>query len=161
MNEEHLKLQAYFDGELGAAEQREIANLLARDPDAVAQLHSLKATRQALTDFEAGVKLPESRDFYWSKIRRDIERAEQPRTEAPAPSLFARLRRMLMPAAGLALLMTAGLLTIKSGWHGGSDLETALMDTKAFTYRDYSEGTTLVWLSYPAEEDRAAARSRE
>ena len=33
--------------------------------------------------------------------------------------------------------------------------ETALADPGAFTYRDYASGTTLVWLSYPAENELA------
>ena len=34
-------------------------------------------------------------------------------------------------------------------------METALADAGAFTYRDYAAGTTLVWLSYPAENELA------
>jgi hypothetical protein len=46
----------------------------------------------------------------------------------------------------------------RDGWPGvagGPERETALADTGAFTYRDYVAGTTLVWLSYPAEGDSA------
>jgi hypothetical protein len=31
-------------------------------------------------------------------------------------------------------------------------VEFALADAGAFTYRDYSAGTTLVWFSYPADK---------
>ena len=31
-----------------------------------------------------------------------------------------------------------------------------LADPAAFTYRDYASGTTLVWLSYPADNEMAA-----
>ena len=37
----------------------------------------------------------------------------------------------------------------------GLEIETALADSGAFTYRDYSAGTTLVWLSYPADNEVA------
>jgi len=36
-----------------------------------------------------------------------------------------------------------------------AEIETALADAGAFTYRDYSAGTTLVWLSYPADTEVA------
>ena len=37
-------------------------------------------------------------------------------------------------------------------------METALADSGAFTYHDYSAGATLVWLSYPAEDEVADRR---
>jgi len=33
------------------------------------------------------------------------------------------------------------------------ETETTFADAGAFTYRDYASGTTLVWVSYPAEND--------
>src|SRR6267378_6728212 len=71
-----LKLQAYLDGELPEAEAREVANWLARDREAAALHTELRNTRQALVGFEVGVELPESREFFWSKIRREIHRLE-------------------------------------------------------------------------------------
>jgi len=70
--EVQLKIQAYLDGELPETEAREIANLLAKDKEAVALHSELRNTRQSLSGFEVGVELPESRDFFWSKIKRDI-----------------------------------------------------------------------------------------
>lgn len=152
MNEQELKLQAYFDGELPPAEAREIANLLARDAEAVALIKSLKATRQALSSFETGIKVPETREFYWSKIRREIERAETPRPQPAKTGVFSLLRRMLVPAAGVAMLAIAAMFVTRGGSRP-MEFETASADSKAFTYRDYSAGTTLVWLSYPAERE--------
>ena len=68
-----LKLQAYLDGELPENEAREVAGWVAKDREAVALLSELKATRQAMADFEIGIKLPESREFYLSKIARQIQ----------------------------------------------------------------------------------------
>jgi hypothetical protein len=155
-NEQQLKLQAFFDDELPPAEAREIASLIARDRGAADMLRALKAARQALSGFEAGVRLPESREFYWSKIRREIERVEPSPASAPVvrDSIFARLRRLLVPATGLALIFIAGLVALRDGDAGAiSEVETAVADNNAFTYRDYSSGTTLVWLSYPAEQE--------
>src|ERR1700716_3675106 len=92
-----LKLQAYLDGELPEAEAREAANWLARDREAVALHAELRNTRQALVGFEIGITLPESREFYWSKIQREIERQDQPQTRPQSGPFYARLQRFLMP----------------------------------------------------------------
>jgi anti-sigma factor RsiW len=154
MSERELKLQAYLDNELGPEEAREVANWLAQDQDAVALLHTLRATRQALSTFEIGVRVPESREFYWSRIRRQIEQAEAAQPVAARPSWIAQLRRFLAPATAVALLVIAGVVVTRDvSWTPATAAETALTDAKAFTYRDYNAGTTLVWLSYPADQE--------
>jgi hypothetical protein len=60
-----------------------------------------------------------------------------------------------MPAGAFAALAIAAWLTgTQTGFFGSnrSPGESSLADTGAFTYRDFSTGTTLVWLSYPAEK---------
>jgi anti-sigma factor RsiW len=148
-----LKLQAYLDGELPEVEAREVANWLARDPDAVALHTELRNTRSALVGFETGVQLPESREFFWSKIEREIQRLEPPETALRPVPWLARLRRLLVPVSGLALLLVAGLLTLNPATRPTAEMETA--DSGAFTYHDDAAGATLVWLSYPAESEVA------
>jgi anti-sigma factor RsiW len=155
-----LKLQAWLDGELPEAEAREVAAQVARDREGAALADELRNTRQAFTSFEAGLRLPESREFYWSKIAREIQRLEAaPPKPASQDSPFALFRRWLMPASALALVVLAGLLLTRppapSGPAAGVESETALADAGAFTYRDDSAGTTLVWLSYPADNEVA------
>ena len=79
MNEEQqLKLQAFLDGELPEREAREILAWTQRDGAAAALLAELKNTRQALVKSEPHLSVPESRDFFWSKIEREIQRAARP-----------------------------------------------------------------------------------
>ena len=158
--EAQLKLQAYLDGELPEAEAREVAKWLAEDQDAVGLLAELRNTRQALAAFERVTPLPESREFFWSKIEREIARQEgRERAERPVAPRFAGWRRLFAPAFALALLVLGGVgLNQHFGWIGkanAAELETASTDPGAFTYRDYTEGATLVWLSYPAENEFA------
>jgi anti-sigma factor RsiW len=151
--QDQLKLQAYFDGELPEGESREMADRLARDPGAAALLTELRQTREAMAGFEDGIQLPEARDFYWSKIRREIERQDAPAAQLPSSvPLIARLRRFLVPAAGLALLVIAGIVSIQ-GPEEPASIETALADPGAMIYHDYSAGATFVWLSYPADKE--------
>jgi anti-sigma factor RsiW len=157
--EAQLKVQAFLDGELPEAEAGEVAEWVARDREAAALVEELRNTGKAVKDFEAALRLPESREFFWSKVQREIQRLESsdPR---PAPRLgFAWLRRFLVPATAVALVVGAGMLLFTPaspfGRAATPGIETALADAGAFTYRDYSAGTTLVWVTYPADNEVA------
>ena len=162
MNEElQIKVQALLDGELPEAEAREVLSLIARDAE-VAALHAeLKNTRQALAKFDRHIQVPELRDFYWSKIQREIERLE-PAQPVKRPSLlWIWLRRSLIPATGLCAAVLAFLilspapapapLPVASGQEPEQTADAA--DSGAMTYHDYSAKATLVWLSFPADKE--------
>ena len=152
-----LKLQAYLDGELPPGEAREVADWLARDADARALLGELQNTVGAVAGYETEIILPEAREFYWSKIQREIRRLESSPTVPTSTSWFAAWRRVLVPVASLAVLVLAAVvLAPQLGLRlGSSETEFALTDANAFTYRDYNSGTTLVWLPYEAENEFA------
>ena len=154
-----LKLQAYLDGELPAEEAKAVVDLLAGDANARELLAELTNTRNAITAHEAENTVPATREFYWSGIRREIERQEKsaPAT-AQSASVFAVLRRMLVPASGVAAVLLAVMLAGHQFSSDGAfreEVETTFEDSGAFTYRDYSSGTTLVWMDYPAENEFA------
>jgi anti-sigma factor RsiW len=167
--EQQLKVQAFLDGELPESDSREVAAWLARDADASALLGELKNTRNALKEFESpgtagvplalGEKLPESREFYWSKIKREIERAAPEAAPAPRVSLFTWFRRALMPLGTVAALGVVALVAIHSffGSQHSIPMTASVMvgDPGAFTYRDDAQDITVVWLSYPAENKLA------
>jgi anti-sigma factor RsiW len=155
--EAQLKLQAILDGELPEGEASTVANWVARDREAAGLLEELRNTRKAMSDFEAATPLPESREFFWSKVQREIQRLETPAAKPASAPLFALLRRFLVPASAIALLVIASVVLTRPGPGPAlvTEIETALADSGAFTYRDYSAGTTLVWLSYPADTEAA------
>ena len=157
-----LKLQALLDGELPEREAREVLAWTQRDAGAAALLSELKNTRQTLTQAGPHRLLPESREFYWSKIQREIERLEPRNASAPANPLFGLLRRLLRPAGALAALAIALIVAYphfrpaaQTTVAEASEVETSLADADAVTYRDEQENTTLVWLSYPADANSA------
>ena len=153
-----LKLQAYLDGELPSGETQSVTEWLSQDAAARDLLAELTNTRTALLAHESDIKVPDSREFYWSKIRRQIEREEQSAPAIKTVSLMERFRRLLIPAGTVAAMML-GVMVIQQqlGQGGYAVLEAAGVheDSEAFTYRDYESGTTLVWLSYPAENEFA------
>ena len=154
-----LKLQAFLDGELSEDEARAVASLIARDEAAKALHAELKNTRKAIKEAGANAKLPETREFFWSKIEREIQRLEPVAATTRRVSPFEALRRLLMPVSAFAVLVVAGLITYNQLGFGGSShpsaTEVAGRDSNAFTYHDYSAGLTLVWMPFPAENDLA------
>jgi len=152
---QQLKLQAYLDGELSDSERQEVESLLQEDKEASALIAELRETNRAVSVFAEETRLPESRDFYWSKIRRDIEQLEQ-QTESeqepkPVFSWLLILRKALVPVTAVAVVLFAGLVLTRQESLPGS--ETSLADSGAFTYHDFANGATLVWLTYPADND--------
>lgn len=163
-HEQQLKLQAFLDGELPADEAREILAWTQRDGAAAALLAELKHTRQAVVNAQAPLPLPESREFFWSKIEREIQRREPHPAPAAKASVFTALRRWLLPAAAVSALVIAGLVAhfhnpaarvIVLADAGAPSVETTLANSDVTTYRDASEGTTLVWFSYAADDKPA------
>jgi len=157
-HEIQLKIQAFLDGELAGTEAREIAALIAKDRDAAALHTELKNTRRALAT-EQGMQHPESREFFWSKIRRDIERLEQtkpaPAVE-PTPSLWHLIKRLLKPVAAVAAVVVLGTILLQpSAPNGGSDVQVASTDMDAITFRDDANGTTYVWFADATQNDVA------
>ncbi|MDW8308873.1 MAG: hypothetical protein RMK20_05820 [Verrucomicrobiales bacterium] len=160
-----LKLQAYADGELPPGDAAELERWLAADPEARALLEEIRHTREALRVYQAEVRLPESREFYWSKIEREIRRLEAPARVRPQAStgVWALVQRWL-PLAGAAAVIVLGLMVwerSRSDRLAEVSAEFALADAEGFTYQDYANGITLVWLPYPAENEPGGANTEE
>jgi len=147
-----LKIQAFLDGELSGSEANQIAALLAANPEAAALHTELKQTRRALAGAEQGTKLPESREFYWSKISREIERLDRG-TPARPVSVWHALSAWLKPLGAVAAVAIVAILVWQQtgGGNAGHSLVTAQIDSDAMTFQDDTTGTTFVWFNYPVE----------
>ena len=153
--DQQLRLQAFLDGELPENEQREVAAWLAADPEAAALQKELKNTRTALKDFEKDIKMPETREFFWSKIEREINRLEKPQPTRPEVSPFVWLKRVLISAGSLAVVVIVTMLAWPRQATAQPEIETMLADSGAFTYRDEQAGMTVIWFSYGSENGLA------
>ena len=153
-----LKLQAYLDGELPSGEAAETRDWIARDQEAQALLEELRGMNAVLAGHEAECKLPESREFFWSKIEREIERQS---VAAPvrSQSWLAWLQRHFLPVSGMALMAClCGFLALHSGKASSpfGEMELASDDMGSYTYRDPQQKMTMVWL-YDRSDDSQAA----
>ncbi len=155
--EQQLKLQAFLDGELPEREAHEILAWTQRDREAAALLAELKNTRLAMMKAEPSLSMLESREFFWSKIEREIQRQETRSEPMSGVSILSKLRRWLLPASAVATVIIAGMIAhfnnaskvIVQSMNDADTpvVETTLASTAATTYRDAGEGTTLVWFS--------------
>jgi anti-sigma factor RsiW len=163
--EEQLKLQAWLDGELPPDQAGEMSVRAARDPAAAALVAELQQTRQQLRSGESSPALPESREFYWAKIERAIQRSAAPTRVRAEPGLLGKLRLLILPTAAAAVLTVliwaghffpAPMAPAKTAEADTPAVETALASMNATTYRDAREGTTLVWFTDTPRTARAA-----
>lgn len=153
-----LKLQAYLDGELPSGDARQAVDLLDRDPQAKALFEELKATKSLLAGNEPAVTVPETREFYWSKIAREIGRQESgPAREAAG--VRAWWLRLVAPAGAVALLALVVSIALKStsvltpSWVALSEpheIDTPLEETSSITFRSEAAGMTVVWVNSQA-----------
>ncbi|NGO40350.1 hypothetical protein G4L39_13225 [Limisphaera ngatamarikiensis] len=155
--EEMLQVQAYVDGELPESERRAWEVRLARDAEARALAEELRQIRAVLrTVDESPIRVPESREFYWSGIARAIG-ARKAGSAGGArfwwEAVWQAWKRWLAPAAVLAALALVIVLRQPAG--GPTDypeVQLMLAESGATTYRDDARGLTLVWFTWPAEE---------
>ena len=162
MNREtQLQVQAYLDNELSAGEARNISKLISSDAEARDLFGELKSTREALVANEPLPSLPESREFYWSKIQRAIEQAERT-NERVAPSTSRPWwTRLLVPVSG-AVALFAILLSVvnRDGAKPVAVTQSASAvaavplhqleqspDVSTITFRSDAEGVTVVWIT--------------
>ncbi len=149
-----LKLQAYLDGELSSSEARAIGELVARDKECLALIEALKGTRALLAGNETPVQVPESREFYWSKIQRQIEREEQSPSGSNAAEVYLRWIRFLAPAGVLVALVVFVVVALRHFTPPGPalamddshEIETPLEETSSFSFRSEADAMTVVWV---------------
>ena len=139
-----LKLQAWVDGELSPAEAREIEQLIAAESDLSALAGELRMTKSILAGNEPeAVRVPESREFYFSKISHGIERLE--RQPAPvAPSFWSSWWvRTLAPVGAAAAMVVLVALPDRSG-PGADETENSVQESTVIQF--HSEKMDVIWI---------------
>ena len=153
--ETKLQIQAWLDGELPEAEARQVADLVARDAAAKTLMAELEAMHGALAGNELEVKPPESPDFYWSKIRREIERLEGAGSAVAdtGAGWMHAWRRWLMPLTGTAMVALAaiGFAWLVTPQGQGSDaflteIENLSEDVGSYSFRAPAQNMLVVWV---------------
>lgn len=155
--QQELELQAYLDGELSGSDAARVGERLAQDPEARRLISELSWTRSVLASHEPEMTLPESREFYWSKIEKAITRTEAPERGGfglPWLELILGWRRFLAPASGLALTLMLVFSVMKFyDWTPAdpfprylTQVENPTEEMGSFSFRSQSENVFVVWL---------------
>jgi anti-sigma factor RsiW len=152
--DQQLKLQAWVDGELPEAEARQVAAFVQQHREAQALVGELRVTHAFLAGNEPEAKLPESGDFYWSKIQRAIEREEKAAARSPGASWTLAWRRLMAPLSGVALIVFLSILSLNIFQRQAADdsasylveVENLSEDIGSISYRSQSENMFVVYL---------------
>ena len=151
--ETFLKLQSYLDNELPPAEAKNIEQWLERDAQARAIYEELRSTKLLLAGNELDLKVPESREFFWAKIEREI--VLQPADQSPGRWFVLPnwCYRFAAPLAGAALLMVLAVFILKPSiipqriaayFH---EIDTPLEEDDAISFHSQEAGMTVVWIA--------------
>jgi anti-sigma factor RsiW len=154
MNQElQWKLQAHLDGELSPGENAEVAALMQKDSTARDLYTELQQTSVALKPNELERRLPESREFFWSKIEREIQKLEAaPAVSESTPWWLTFVRRHAAAVSGFgvatALLVVAAFqMNFVPSHDPLEEIENPLAGSSAFSFRSESQKMTFVWIS--------------
>ena len=156
--ETQLKVQSYLDNELSPGDARKVGQMISSDAEARELYAELKETKEILLENEPVLNLPESREFYWSKIERSIASAERiapPAASRPwwmrlvaplagAVALFAVLMTMVDRNASNPIAISQSLGSAVAPMH---EVEQQSTDVSTITFRSEAEGVTVVWVS--------------
>ena len=155
-----IKLQSHLDGELTGREAQEVAALLEQDAEARGLFAELQQTKSLLAANEPEFRLPESREFFWSKIEREINRLESAPAPTATPGWILFLRRNLaavtgtVSAAALVLFVAFQMNIVSPGLF--EEIDNPLDDTSSFSFRSDSQKMTLVWIANPFVDSEEA-----
>lgn len=145
-HEIEIKLQAWLDGELPDREAVEVKRLLAADPEAARLFTELRQIREVLRAGEVERPVPESREFYWSKLQRAIA-SQEVVPARPEKVSWRRWLRVLLPlGAATALALVLSRQNSRND-AAAAEIENHLDDMGSFSFRSESERMTVIWIA--------------
>jgi anti-sigma factor RsiW len=143
-----LKVQAYADGQLTAAEAAEVSRQLGHDSRDRLLHDELRSLKTLLRQNELARPVPETREFYWSQIRRGIE--SLPREEGPKGIVW--WLRWLAPVGATVLVCWLWFSPLEeppasaARFLVGHEIETPMEETTSFAFRSESAAMSVVWV---------------
>jgi len=147
MKREHeLKVQAWLDGELSGTEACEVEQLIANDAALSAIAGELRMAKGILAGNEPEVAtLTDSREFYFSKIAREIERLD--RQPATAARSFWSLWwvRVLVPAGAAAVMVALIALPDRPGT-SADETENSVQESTIIQFHSTTEKMDVIWI---------------
>ncbi|MSU33261.1 MAG: hypothetical protein EXS25_11540 [Pedosphaera sp.] len=142
-----LELQAYVDGELSPDRRAGVESLIAGDSQAREWVEGLRQISLLVRTNEPDLKVPSSREFYWSQIKRQMDQAQASKEIRPA-SAALNWFRWVVPAVGVAAVVVV-VVSIRSDRQEtllASNFDSMQTDSSAVVFRSESDGVTIHWI---------------
>ena len=153
-NEIELKIQALVDGELTEFEAGKLRDRIKNDIRLQILHERLMQMKNLISKHEMPRVLPESSDFYWSKIAQEIE-AGGSAAQSSAQSLGMKwvFRRLapLLGIASVALLITLqgpNLPDLGIVLDHNHELELLADEIDVMTFNSADDSMSVVWIDY-------------
>lgn len=147
-------ISALVDGELRGRRKRLVERHLQECIVCQAEFRHLQHVREMLATNPPQPAMSDSADFFWSKVKRDIERHGTTPVEAPVPSWsladwLLQHAFTLATASAIVLALMVGVLFLPRQLAAPTVVQvvTALPDTVATPLAPDDQGTTTIWLS--------------
>lgn len=154
--DQELQLQAYMDGELSRAQAQRIENGLLASNEGRQLLEELRWIDRMLASNEPGTTVPETREFYWSRIEHGIALAEAAAARRSSVSASAWLSpsRWLAPVSGFAIVCVLALAATQffdfspTGLASGqlARVESPSKSMESYSFESKSENVFVIWL---------------
>jgi anti-sigma factor RsiW len=141
-----LDLQAYVDGELPSDRRQAVEAMLSGDAEARELVEGLRRLSLLVRSHEPEIKVPASREFYWSQIQKQIDLVEREEIRRPAGFALGWLR-WLVPAVGAAAV--AVVVSLRPGPEEvtlAGAFDSAQTESSAVVFRSESDGVTIHWI---------------
>ncbi len=142
-----LEIQSSVDGQLSSQRQEAVARLLSSDMEA-RQLHQqLTAVREVLQRHEPVIRIPETREFYWSQLERRLQAPKPAPAATGSPS--ALMWRWLAPMMGLSAVIAVIALQPFTN-SGARSFQLGSGSPQASTVTTFSseaDGVTIHWIN--------------
>ena len=112
---------ALLDGQLTGLRRWRIARHVKACPVCAAEYRKLEQVRRLLADNPAAPEMSDSAEFFWSKVRREIDRRGEQPVEVPVPRLvladWLRVHRLAVASvtATVLAMLIAGWLLVGRG----------------------------------------------
>ncbi len=152
--EQELRLQAWLDGELTQEQREEVSRFVASDKKAQELVDELRMTKGMLSGSEAVLTLPESREFFWAKVRLEIEPKRAGLLEHDRSlSWLGALRRFATPLSGMALVVFLTVFSMQLTRNGREssasqrvEVENLCEDVGSISYKSQADNVFVVYL---------------
>jgi hypothetical protein len=149
-NEIELKIQALVDGELTEFEAGKLRDRIKNDIRLQILHERLTQMKDLISTHEMPRVLPESSDFYWSKIAQEIEVGESAAQSLGMKWVFRRLAPLL-GIASVALLITLqgpNLPDLGIVLDYNHELELLVDEIDVMTFNSADDSMSVVWIDY-------------